>query len=496
MWFDTTHQKGEIRAPFRIPISWLFVASAVAIRVPILTALSLHLDEQTFLNVGHDVASGHLPYLHLWDNKPPLLFFLIAPITIVAHHAILVVRLFAVAFDILTSLLVKKTSDVLFGEASTHWIAAVWCFAALSVRDGGGALMSETVALPFLMGGTLLLCARHPSLHRSFTAGLLLGAATMIRATPIFATFAAVIIFWIEFLFTRERYLFFVGALVALGGFCALVATILPYFVTGQLDMLVRSALLAPIAYVQERGQSSLVSEVVSLVTSKSIGGAILFGLIGLALGVARRPIDWTVLRIAAIWLALFVGLSRGPEGAFYLITLMPFACIFAALAFDKLIEVSSTKLVKIVVAAILLLPLPAAAITSIKRGNEPSATVATLAVLSREMRPSDTLYLTTDYMLYWMLDRAPPHPIVTHAGNLFRPAMFQILPFGMTTSADVMRAIVAAKPTWIVMETPNRYGEETDVGKVLQPALTSSYQLVPSPMHRLIYRLRDPTID
>src|SRR5262249_2616675 len=124
------------RVPFLI-----FVCIAVAIRLPLLFAVGLHLDEQTFLNVGHDVALGHLPYLHAWDNTPPLLFFLIAPITIIAHHEIWIVRLFAAALDILTGVLVKKTADRLFGESPIHWFPALWWFAAMTVRDGGGALM-------------------------------------------------------------------------------------------------------------------------------------------------------------------------------------------------------------------------------------------------------------------------------------------------------------------------------------------------------------------
>jgi hypothetical protein len=63
-----------------------------------------------------------------------------------------------------------------------------------------------------------------------------------------------------------------------------------------------------------------------------------------------------------------------------------------------------------------------------------------------------------------------------------------------MKTSADVMRAIVAATPTWIVFatSTESKYEEGTDVGQVLQPVLALQYELKPSPPGRAIYRLRE----
>ena len=46
---------------------------------------------------------------------------------------------------------------------------------------------------------------------------------------------------------------------MALGGACLLAATALPYVLAGQTDILIRSTLFAPAAYVVERGQNSLL---------------------------------------------------------------------------------------------------------------------------------------------------------------------------------------------------------------------------------------------
>jgi hypothetical protein len=475
---------------------WLFVSTASAIRLPLLFSLDLHKDEQTFLNVGHDVALGYLPYLHTWDNKPPLLSFLIAPITIIAHHEIWVVRVFAAAFDILTAILVKRTADRLFGEAWSNWLSAILWFAAITVRDGGGGLMSETVALPFLMGGTLLLCGERPMLWRGFLAGVSLGAATLVRGTPVYPAVAVVVLLFVEGLVRRDLYLARVGVLVGVGGLCVLTLVILPYVIVGEMDMLMRSMVLAPIAYAQERGQSSIPGMFVTIASSRSIGGAFLFGVPGLIYSAATGRLSAGPLRVAVMWLAQLIGLLQAPSGAFYLVTLVPFACVFAAPAFSRLLAIPRSGLLKAVLTAVLMFPVPLAAVVAIRRGGETSALADTLVMLSNEMKPGDTLYLTTDYLLYWLLERSPPHPIVTHAGNLFRPGMFRVLPYGMNASADVMRAIVAVRPTWIVFgaDTVDKYEQGTEVGQVLQPALASEYEHKAAPEGRIIYRLRNRT--
>lgn len=169
-----------------------FVICAFALRAPLLLPLQLHPDEHTFLNVGHDVSLGHLPYLHMWDNKPPLLFILLAPVTALAHHQIWVVRLLATALDIMTALLAKAIADRLFQDFWGNWIVAIWCFTAMTIWVAGGSLMSETIALPFLLGGALFLLEERPPLWQAFAAGLLLGSATLIRTLPVFPAIAVV----------------------------------------------------------------------------------------------------------------------------------------------------------------------------------------------------------------------------------------------------------------------------------------------------------------
>jgi hypothetical protein len=473
---------------------WAFIMTALLIRVPLMRPLTLHLDEHTLVNVGHDVANGHLPYLNLWDNKPPLLFLLIAPITMVAHHHFWVVRLFAAALDITTALLVKQIADNLFGQRPSHWLSAVWCFAAITMWSAGGALMSETVALPLLLTGAFLLTIERPTRWQAYLGGGALGAAVMVRASPLVPALAVVAVILGEGAMRRDRRLVGVAARAAIGALVPAVAVVLPYAIIGQLDMLVRSAGLAPIAYLEERGHSSLVHVLVDMGHGSRVAlWAFIAGSIGLVWCGLVGPRRSSVWRFAAMFAGQLVAATRGPEGSFYLIMLAPFACVFAARVFSTVVATPRPSYLGMAMAFVLILPLPMAARAAIKRGQVNDTMVETLGVLSARLQPDDTLYLNTDYGLYWLLERSPPHPLVTHAGNLFRPHMFSVLPYGISTSADLMRAIVAARPTWIVFdeETASRCAAGTEVGSVMQPVLATQYQLQPAPQGRTIYRLR-----
>jgi hypothetical protein len=76
----------------------LFVLIGVLVRTPLFLPLTLYDDEHTFINMVYDVAHGYLPYKHLWDNKPPLMFLLLAPLVILSHH-LWVIRLAAAMLD-------------------------------------------------------------------------------------------------------------------------------------------------------------------------------------------------------------------------------------------------------------------------------------------------------------------------------------------------------------------------------------------------------------
>jgi Dolichyl-phosphate-mannose-protein mannosyltransferase len=472
----------------------LFLSTCILVRAPLFMPLNIYPDEHTFLNMGHDVAQGNLPYQHLWDNKPPLLFFLLAPLTSLSFHNMLVPRLAAAMLDGIVALLVKRIADRLFGERSTHWIASLWCFAATTLSVGGGALMSETVALPFLMSAALILATERNSTTESAFSGVLLGSAALVRFTPVLPAVAIVAWLAVSGLIRRDFAQMRSAVFVVAGGLLILIIVVLPFALVGDLDVLWRSTVLAPLAYVGGESRSILKLFLEDLSSMKMTAFTIIAGIVGLASSFSTYRKVEKFQRLAVMYMAAIVALFFGAAWQHYFVTIVPLSAVFAAPVLSRVITIPKQQLSRWAVLIILAVPMAAAAGKAVKRSLLPDTMANTRTFLKTRMLPGDTLYLTVDYGLYWLLERSPPHPIVTHAGNLFRPDMFRVLPYGMSSAADVMEAIVQERPTWIVFgdETQWKYGPETEVGKVLQPVLARDYTLEPSPADRAIYRLRD----
>jgi len=481
----------------RIAVFFMFVLAAILIRLPLFNISKISTDEHTFLNMGYDVAIGNLPYIHLWDNKPPLLFFIMAPIAVLADHHIWVVRLIAALCDATTALLVKSIADQLFGKRAAHWLCAAWCFVALTLTAVGRALMSETIALPLMMGAARLFSPQKPNATACFWGGVLLGAATLVRLLPAFPAAALVVTLVADGVVRRDRQRLQSALLVISGGILAGLAVSLPYAVAGQFDMLVRSAIQAPIAYAHDSSGESFPAMLRH--SSRFLVLTLLLGLAGGVCSLFWRASDAGRLReqdvrILAMSAATVLSIAIGQAWQHYLALPMGFASVGVASLLDWTADRLERRIANAALSVIGIVLVTMAGYSAVQRGKAPDVMAQTRALLRERMRPGDSLYLTTDYGLYWLLGKSPPHPIVTHAGNLFRPQVFRVLPYGIRSSGELMRVILSRKPTWIVFDDEDgpRYFNDPEVGRVLLPVLGSEYVVQPSPAHRLIYRLRD----
>jgi hypothetical protein len=101
-------------------------------------------DESTFMLMAQDLLRGHLPYTSLFDNKPPLVFFVIAGVFAVFGQSLEAVRWFGDACIFATAAMVF---GMLRGRAGTKVAALVAAlFVAAHVPDFGLFTSSEIIA--------------------------------------------------------------------------------------------------------------------------------------------------------------------------------------------------------------------------------------------------------------------------------------------------------------------------------------------------------------
>ena len=80
----------------RIPTVALFallLLLALLTRFPFFFRDVINWDESTFILVGQSILDGHLPYVTLYDLKPPVLFAFFAAVIWVGGKSILAIRL-------------------------------------------------------------------------------------------------------------------------------------------------------------------------------------------------------------------------------------------------------------------------------------------------------------------------------------------------------------------------------------------------------------------
>ncbi len=138
-------------------------------------------DESVFILIAANVLDGHLPYVELFDNKPPMIFFMLAGVMAVFGESLLVVRLFGdvciLASCAAVFAIARRWTDPVSAGLGTLTVIAI-----SSADFFGQHTSSELPATALLMTALWLLLARRDRLWGVACAGLLVSLATLTRS--------------------------------------------------------------------------------------------------------------------------------------------------------------------------------------------------------------------------------------------------------------------------------------------------------------------------
>ena len=230
----------------------LFLVSALAARALFLGQPLLNVDDQFYLLVGDRVLQGALPYVDIWDRKPPLLFAIYAGIRLLGGDGVWQYQLVAIAFIVATAFvtyrlalrLTGRTGALVAGVAYTWWTALC-----------GGATGQSPVFYNLPMAGAALLIVQmlegvekqRPMLVKAMLAMLLAGLAVQIKQTAVIeaAFFGITLLAIFLRAFPRPIAL----AMAVLCGLVALLpslAIVLAWYTAGHLDALLFATVTSP----------------------------------------------------------------------------------------------------------------------------------------------------------------------------------------------------------------------------------------------------------
>ena len=210
-------------------------------------------DESTYIVMAAHVLDGNLPYVELFDTKPPMIFFLLAGAMAVFGESLLVVRAVGDAFLLLSCIAVFAIARRRTGPVA----AGLGVLALIAVHTQWDARWTGTdqPAAAMLMVALWLLLARRERLWAVAAAGLLVSLAVLTRTNLgvvalAFGGWLALAAAWRPWLGVRWRSVAaFVVAGLAPPGVLALV-----YWQAGALAELYLAGVTVPVSYAGQMG--------------------------------------------------------------------------------------------------------------------------------------------------------------------------------------------------------------------------------------------------
>ncbi len=483
------------------------------VRFPFWFRAVMDWDESTYILMAQSMLDGKLLYRDLWDINPPLSHASFALFIGLFGKSIVAVRACGAFCVLLSAVLTYYMGRKIYGRLGAVLAAATFVLAA-SLLHGGQTTMTEHIALVPLLVGVLILLRRSFPLHLMLALGALVSVAALVRFN---LAFLAVVIGVIVLLHPSHENLAArvkAGAAYAVGGLVVVALTAFPYLMAGEGAVWGASVVVAPLAhagitppfdafqrligaYFRPMGPTFWFSSLFLVLSLSSIGWAI-YKMI-----TERSEHRLQIAIVIVVTVGIAVSLISGGVYSHYLLLLAPFLSLFAAVAVIKCLFsrafVPATAVFLSVVAVVLLptfqeyrfLATRAAAGEALIHG--PAYEIADFV---ESLGLADyTIFLMSDHIVYWLLDKRPPTRIA-HPANMVDPYMLGVVSGKGATTKTEIAAIFDRSPTIVVKREREWYMRDFPDDRHYLDQRLESYDLVRVIENRRIYLLKDTLPD
>lgn len=281
-------------------------------------------DEGIYQVIGSSLNNGKLLYKEVFDNKPPLLYWLYA----ILHSDQFLIRLASLIFGVISIVIFFSLSKKLFenNKNNIHYVTTL-IFAilyGLPILEGNIANAENFMLLPILVSSFFIV-----SQKKFFIAGLLLGIAFLFKIVAVF-DFAAFFVFCFIINFNSLKKTIKLPTILV-GFFLPILAVTLFFLLNGAFTDFINAAFITNISYVSY---------------GNKIGGfpfllfvkLIILGSFTLYVFTKRKKFSQTMLFIF-IWFAfsLFNSFFSQRPYTHYLLVLLPsLSLMIGLILFDK----------------------------------------------------------------------------------------------------------------------------------------------------------------
>lgn len=432
-------------------------------------------DEASFILMGADVASGHLPFVEQFDLKPPMIFLVLGGVIALFGKSLIAIRLTGDLFLFVTAALIFQTVRRMTGTAAA--LGGALLYVAMTGLDFGQPTYSELPATAFLMTAVLALCRAPVTLRSAAIAGLAVSLAVLTRtnlypipigvgllllAANCLRTAPVVPKAWLAF------------------GFAGLVPPallVLVYAAAGEIATLKLAMIDVPLAYSGQVGPlAALKSHVEQFHVTVTMAPLVLIpAVLLIAAGIvaalwragkdrdAGRRWDLLVLFVLTGLAGLSVIIS-GAAYPHYWLQILPFLAFFAAFAFAALGHLlRSPSLAPLIVALPLASALCLRAPDALALASAPSHYNAgyDIAAATRRISASNVhkprVWSLYKHLIHWYLGAPQLSRAGVHPDNLARHAIIDTLADHGYVSRDEIGRIMHGLPDFVVTDTMGR---------------------------------------
>jgi 4-amino-4-deoxy-L-arabinose transferase-like glycosyltransferase len=292
------------------------------LRLPSLFEPLWYGDEGVYQVVGTALNHGKLLYKDVFDNKPPLLYWLYAFL----HSAQFSVRFVSLIFGALSVVVFYLLSKKLFKSNSISYLTTFifTLLFGLPVLEGNIANAENFMLLPIIVSALLIVNQK-----KYFIAGLLLGLAFLFKIVAVFDLSAFVVFYFILNIDSFKKEVKLTSVIV---GFLLPFLFVSIYFLSNGTFMdFIKAAFISNVSYVSYGNR--IGSLPVLLFIKLILLGAFLIFIL-----TKRKKIDRSNLFVL-IWFAfsLFNAFFSQRPYTHYLLTLLPSFCLMIGLIlFEK----------------------------------------------------------------------------------------------------------------------------------------------------------------
>ena len=470
------------RAPTLV---WTVVFVIVLLGVQLWYLDFVNADESTYIIMGSHVLEGHLPYLELFENKPPGIFFALASVMSIFGENLPAVRFFG-TFCLLVSAIagyaiaIRQTTPLIAGASM-----AVFC--ALTFKTDFQPTMTEHLTIALMMPACWLLVARRDQFWGAFLVGVLLSAATLTRMNIAFVVLAVGGFYVWRFVRPRPDVPRLAIAAYGVGGALPLATLLLVYWLVDGLDVFVLAVFRVPLHYASQGEVAAIMLEQVSnwrafvqedpyifLPATLLIGTGLATHAISRGKGLFFGDNGLLLLVLGAVSLSILRG---GAAWGHYLLQALPLVLLLAAAGFERL---TTRRLGALLFLGLYVLTVGASlarfggssveqvrqglavSLRSHADGSTHQADLRTAAELILEDQCcGELVYAPRDHLIYWYLKQRPLS-IVVHPSTVNNPAIMPPLVAHGYVPEDEQRRILERDIGYIVINPERRWSRRT----------------------------------